>query len=148
MSFHAYFSSSCYSASLFLVARGSTLFSLMEVLPAPFGMIPPAGSSSVSAVGAGSGVRGTAAGSASMAVDVCVSGALTGWAGGLVPGYPYYTNTMGDIIQGTVLLGRQPLSDAGAEYSYVYDAVSETFLSSESVVGLATDDATLIVKAK
>ena len=79
-----------------------------------------------------------------------MAGSVDFWTGELAAGYVYYANTMGDVVQSSTLYGREGASGGAAyadQFFYYYDAVSDTILSSDSRIGFATADDTLLLQS-
>jgi len=107
-------------------AEASIAFSVMEILPSPVGLAVSSGS-----VGSN--------------VDVAIMGTAQDLES-LQTGVVYYGNTAGDLISGSSYYGRDKTTTSTTAHYYLYDASTDTILTSSSRVGVATSTDKLLIK--
>lgn len=128
----------------------------MEVRPAPFGAVTSTTASianndkNVRSVTKAYEVASNAVGTAEVVlsgtVDVAASTAV------LTPGMSYYCTSMGTVVSGNTYYGREGSSVSGSgegsAYYYIDDVVSNTIVTLDSRIGVATASNTLLLSQK
>jgi hypothetical protein len=97
----------------------------MEILPTPLGLAVSSGSMGKN-------------------VDVTIFGTAEGLDSELQTGMVYYGNTVGDLISGAYY-GRDKTTTSTSAYYYLYDAATDTILTSSSRIGVATSTDALMI---
>lgn len=114
--------------------------SVVEILPTPIGII---------ATSTGNTRSAKSMTESSTEGIVALAGTVPDFSG-LVPGLKYYTNTMGQMMTvGSAYSGRVCSASPNAdEYYYIFDEDSNTIVSLDSQVGVASSSSSILIQLK